>query len=117
MAEKKQYKFYLTEEEFEKADNLAKKYNLTVTKLAKFFLLNMGVPKTAAEIEKRNQLKEVKNEIKQIGVNLNQIAKRVNARYYYEKNTSHHSFISNEELFQLLTETKNELNKLNERWK
>ncbi len=111
---KKQCKFNLNEEEYEQADNLAKSYNLTITKLAKFFVLNATLPQTPNEKEQLAEIKKTKSQLKMIGINLNQIARRVNARSIYAKDSTNGTLISNEEILNGINETKAMLQKIHE---
>lgn len=80
--DKKQFTFWLSKEEFERANHFSAKYGMTVTKLAKYFLLNQSLPDTSAEIEKRNEYKKYRNEVKRVGVNISQIARALNQLLY-----------------------------------
>ena len=80
--DKKQFTFWLSKEEFERANHFSAKYGMTVTKLAKYFLLNQSLPDTSAEIEKRNEYKKYRNEVKRVGINISQIARALNQLVY-----------------------------------
>ncbi len=80
--DKKQFTFWLSKGEFERANHFSAKYGMTVTKLAKYFLLNQSLPDTSAEIEKRNEYKKYRNEVKRVGVNISQIARALNQLLY-----------------------------------
>lgn len=81
-SDKKQFTFWLSSEEFEQANHFSAKYGMTVTKLAKYFLLNQSLPDTSAEIAKRNEYKKYRNEVKRVGVNISQIARALNQLLY-----------------------------------
>lgn len=79
MNDRKQFRFWLNKEEYEQAFEFSMNYNMSITKLAKFFLLNRTLPNTKTEYEALLEQEKLRKEINQIGVNLNQVARKLNS--------------------------------------
>lgn len=79
MNDRKQFRFWLNKEEYEQAFEFSMNYNMSITKLAKFFLLNRTLPHTKSEYESFLEKEKLRKELNQIGVNLNQVARKLNS--------------------------------------
>lgn len=79
MNDRKQFRFWLNADEYETALNFSMNYNMSITKLAKFFLLNRKLPTTKNEYELVIEREKLRKELNQIGINLNQVARKLNS--------------------------------------
>lgn len=79
MNDRKQFRFWLNADEYKRAFDFSSNYNMSITKLAKFFLLNRTLPTTKTEYDSLIEKEKLRKELNQIGINLNQIARKLNS--------------------------------------